>query len=149
MDIPDAAAAQELGSIAHGPLLLAAVDGVTVGLRCVFAHPTGLHLPIVLLARGVHADAANRRMHGHGDEFRLELGSADGTTTGPLAAFATQSAGGDDEYRQESAYWHAGLPHDPDLTVTVSWAAIGLPPVTTPLRLPDLPGLAQGAVRLP
>jgi predicted enzyme related to lactoylglutathione lyase len=81
MDMADGAAAQELGSIAHGPLLLAAVDGVAVGLRCVFAHPTGLHLPIVLLSRGVHADAANRRVRGHGDEFRLELGSADGAAT--------------------------------------------------------------------
>jgi hypothetical protein len=149
MDMPDGAAAQELGGIAHGPVLLAAVDGVAVGLRCVFAHPTGLHLPLVLLARGVHADAANRRVRGHGDEFRLELGSADGAPTVRLDAFATQGAGSDDEYRQESSYWHAGLPGDPDLTVTVSWPAIGLPPVTTPLRLPDLPGLARGAIRLP
>jgi hypothetical protein len=148
MDVPDSDAARELGSIAHGPLLLAAVDGVSVGLRCVFAHRTGLHLPLVLLARGVHADAANRRVRGHGDELRLELGPPNAPMVG-LDAFATLGSGDDDEYRQESSYWHEGLPGDPDLTVTVSWPAIGLPPVTTPLRLPDLAGLAHAAIRLP
>jgi hypothetical protein len=45
MDMPDGAAAQELGSIAHGPVLLTTGHGVAVGLRCVFAHRTGPHLP--------------------------------------------------------------------------------------------------------
>ena len=147
--MPDGTAAQELGSIAHGPLLLAAVDGVSVGLRCVFAHRTGLHLPLVLLARGVHADAANRRVRGHGDELRVELGSRGGAARVRLDAFATLGAGGDDEYRQESSYWHAGLPHDPYLIVTVSWPAIGLPAVTTPLPLPGLADLARAAITLP
>src|SRR3954464_20401 len=105
MDMPDLHAAQELGSIAHGPVLLTAGHGVAVGLRCVFAHSTGLHLPLVLVARGVHADAAERRLRRHGDELRVELGPANGPMV-RLGAFATQSAGGDDEYRQESSYWH-------------------------------------------
>ena len=148
MDMPDREAAQELGSIAHGPVLLATGDGIAVGLRCVFAHRTGLHLPIVLIARDVHADAAARRLRGHGDEFRVELDSADGAPTVRLNAFATQSAGGEDEYRQESSYWHAGLPSSATPTLTVAWPAIGPAPASTVLQLPDLAGLARAAIRL-
>ena len=146
--MPDPQAAQELGSIAHGPVLLAADDGIAVGLRCVFAHRTGLHLPFVLIARGVHADAAERRLRGHGDELRVDLGPSDGTATIRLRAFATQSAGGGDEYRQESSYWHAGLPGSPSVAVTVAWPAIGLAPATTVLQMPDLATLAHAAVPL-
>jgi hypothetical protein len=147
VDIPDPAAAQELGGIAHGPVLLTAGEGIAVGLRCVFAHRTGLHLPLVLVARGVHADAAARRIRGHGEELRLEVGPPGGGAT-RLYPFATHAAGSDDEYRQESAYWHAGLPSSPDLAVTVSWPAIGLGAVTTELRVPDLAGLARAALPL-
>src|SRR3954452_8810619 len=148
MDMPDGAAAQELGSIAHGPVLLTTGHAVAVGLRCVFAHRTGLHLPVVLVARDVHADAAARRLRGHGDEFRLEVRPADGVAAVRLHAFAGQSAGGADEYRQESSYWHPGLPSGPTLTLIVSWPAIGLPSAATTLRLPDLAGLAEAAVPL-
>jgi hypothetical protein len=51
MDMPDPEAAQELGSLAHGPLLLAAVQGVAVGLRRVVAHRTGLPLAPTSTAR--------------------------------------------------------------------------------------------------
>jgi hypothetical protein len=37
----------ELGAVVHGPALLARTDEVAVGTRCVFAHPQGLHLPLV------------------------------------------------------------------------------------------------------
>jgi hypothetical protein len=148
MDMPDGEAAQELGSIAHGPVLLTSGDGVAVGLRCVFAHRTGLHLPIVLIARAVHADAAARRLRGHGDELRVELGPADGAAMVRLSAFATQGAGGADEYRQESSYWHPGLPSNSPLTLTVSWPAIGLPPASAVLQLPDLAVLARAAIPL-
>jgi hypothetical protein len=148
MDLPDREAAQELGSIAHGPVLLTTGHGVAVGLRCVFAHRTGLHLPIVLIARDVYADAAARRLRGHGDELRVELGPADGAAMVRLSAFATQGAGGADEYRQESSYWHPGLPSSSPLTLTVSWPAIGLPPASTVLQLPDLAGLGRAAIPL-
>jgi len=148
MDMPDGEAAQELGSIAHGPVLLTTGDGVAVGLRCVFAHRTGLHLPIVLIARDVYADAAARRLRGHGDELRVELGPADGAAMVRLSAFATQCAGGADEYRQESSYWHPGLPSSSPLALTVSWPAIGLPPASAVLHLPDLAVLARAAIPL-
>jgi hypothetical protein len=148
MDMPDGEAAQELGSIAHGPVLLTPGGDVAVGLRCVFAHRTGLHLPIVLIARDVHADAAARRLREHGDELRVELGPADGATMVRLSAFATQGAGGADEYRQESSYWHPGLPSSSSLTLTVSWPAIGLPPASAVLHLPDLADLARAAIPL-
>jgi hypothetical protein len=148
MDVPDDEAAQELGAIAHGPVLLASAEGIAVGLRCVFAHRTGLHLPVVLIARNVHADAAAYRLRDHGDELRLELGPSDGAAPVRLQAFATQGAGGEDEYRQESSYWHPGLPSSTTLALTVSWPAIGLRPSPTVLRLPDLAGLARGAIAL-
>ena len=148
MDLPDDAAAHELGSVAHGPLLLAAADGVAVGLRCVFAHRTGLHLPLVLVAVGVHADAAQRRVRGHGDGLRVALGSGGGAATVRLLPFASQSAGSEDEYRQETAYWSSGLPDTEDLALTVSWPEIGLPATTTALRLPRLAALVRAAVAL-
>lgn len=51
----------ELGAVVHGPVVLARSPGIAAGLRCVFAHPTGLHLPLVLRAEGVQAEAAGRR----------------------------------------------------------------------------------------
>ena len=129
-------------------MLLAGGDGVAVGLRCVFAHRTGLHLPIVLIARAVHADAAAGRLRGHGNELRVELGPSDGSAAIRLTAFATEGAGGEDEYREESSYWYAGLPSTPAVTLTVAWPAIGLRPATTALQLPDLPRVARAAVAL-
>jgi hypothetical protein len=121
---------------------------LAVGLRCVFAHRTGLHLPLVLIAVGVHADAAARRVREHGDGLRLTLGPAGGTAAVRLLPFASQSAGNDDEFRQETAYWSDGLPDTEDLTLTVAWPEIGLPPTATALQLPGLATLARAAVVL-
>jgi len=147
MDVPDRVAAQELGNIAHGPMLIAADKGIVVGVRCVFAHSTGLHLPIVLVARGVNADAARRRLREHGDELRLTLGPS-GTAQVRVTAFATQSASSEDEYRQESAYWYSGLPDSATLSLTVSWPEIGLPTTAAVLEVPNLATLARGALPL-
>lgn len=129
-------------------MLLAAGEGLAVGLRCVFAHSTSLHLPVVLVARGVHADAARRRLREHGEELRLSLGPSGSAAPVRLTAFATQSASSEDEYRQESAYWRSGLPSSQSLTLTVSWQAIGLPTTTAVLELPDVAGLARIAIPL-
>ncbi|MCJ0906272.1 hypothetical protein [Rhodococcus sp. ARC_M6] len=53
--------AKELGAIAHGPRLLAQVDGVTLGLRSIVAYTSGLELAVVVVATGVHADALLRQ----------------------------------------------------------------------------------------
>jgi PadR family transcriptional regulator, regulatory protein PadR len=53
VDLPSVDAREELGGIAHGPVLLASVDRITVGLRCVFAHPSGLHLLDRLTSEGL------------------------------------------------------------------------------------------------
>ena len=50
----------ELGVVVHGPVLLARSPGIAAGLRCVYAHPGGLRLPLVLRAAGVQAEAAGR-----------------------------------------------------------------------------------------
>ena len=136
MDMPDGEAAQELGSIAHGPVLLTPGDGIAVGLRCVFAHRTGLHLPIVLIARDVHADAAAHAGSEDTGRTPRRAGPGGRRPMVRLSAFATQGAGGADEYRQESSYWHPGLPSSSTLTLTVSWPAIGLPPASAVLQPP-------------
>ncbi|ABS03855.1 hypothetical protein [Kineococcus radiotolerans] len=49
----------ELGALAHGPHILAQAPGISAGLRCIYAHPSGLHLPLTFRAHGERAhDAA-------------------------------------------------------------------------------------------
>ncbi|MGI4896130.1 MAG: hypothetical protein ACRYF3_13560 [Janthinobacterium lividum] len=55
----------ELGVIAHGPLVLARAEGIVAALRCVFAHPDGLHLPLVLRADAERASDLGRWSYGH------------------------------------------------------------------------------------
>jgi hypothetical protein len=50
-----------LGVVVHSGLVLARSDGVVVALRRITAFPAGLSLDAVVLARGVHAEAAGRR----------------------------------------------------------------------------------------
>ncbi|MGY1841507.1 MULTISPECIES: hypothetical protein [unclassified Modestobacter] len=64
---PAAPPPDDLGAVVHCPVLLARSPGIAAGLRCVFAHPGGLHLPVVVRAEGVQAEAAGRRTFPHPD----------------------------------------------------------------------------------
>ena len=52
-----------LGVVVHGGLVLARNEGAVAALRRITAFPTGLTLDAVVLARGIHAEAARRRHH--------------------------------------------------------------------------------------
>jgi len=127
---------EDLGAVVHGPVLLARVDGVAVGLRCVFAHPTGLHLPVVLLANGHGADLANRASFPgrvSTPTFRL-LAEANGKR-GRVDPWRQGSEGGDGRFEMRADYWVNELPDDRTLALTVAWPEIGLPQTSTTLLL--------------
>ena len=52
-----------LGVVVHSGLVLGRSKDVVVAVRRITAFPTGLALDTVVLARGVHAEAAGRRAH--------------------------------------------------------------------------------------
>ncbi|RYF56006.1 MAG: hypothetical protein EOO27_19525 [Comamonadaceae bacterium] len=51
---------KEIGAIAHGPVLLARVKGVTVGLRSIMAYSAGLEVAVTVVGSGIHAEAMRR-----------------------------------------------------------------------------------------
>jgi hypothetical protein len=149
----------ELGAVVHGPFVLGRGTGVAVAARCVFAHPGGLHLPIVMIASGVHAEAAQRqsghehRLPGHEPSpspgwSYLELRAEVNGRAGELLAFAATSASGEDRYVQEGDYWIEELPADGTLRLTAAWPQVGLPPSATTLTLAGLPEAARQAISL-
>jgi len=152
----------ELGVVVHGPVVLARSPGIAAALRFVLAHPGGLHLPLVLRAEGVQAEAAGRDLH-----RRRSTEPADGPAvasdpwTGLLLTVGTdgeertadpgrsQSSAGPDTFDAETSYWIGRLPADGRLQLTVSWPQAGLAEATTVLQLDDLHDLAARVVRLP
>lgn len=148
----------------HGAVLLAgsAERGVAAGLRCVFAHPGGLHLPIVVVASGIHAEAARRRQF-------LSAVSAGSRAREPVArdplrdltmvvringregrvdAFRGEASASDERFHRQADCWIPELPADGRLTITTSWPEIGLTPVTVDLRCDSLDGLPGRVVAL-
>jgi hypothetical protein len=148
----------ELGAIAHGPVLLGRGGGVVAALRYVSAHPGGLELVIAVRAVDVHADAARRQV-GLEDLARgvppHEARSSELSVTVRLGArevdldpHSSTSSAGPDQYRADLAYWIGELPVDDRLAVTTGWPQVGLPPATVELALPGLAALAATAVAL-
>lgn len=158
----------ELGAIAHGPLILAQAPGITAGLRCVYAHPSGLHLPLVLRASGEHIrDAtawnpgtlrrypsgsfAERENSQHGytpysePQLIVEVNGTRGvaTTTGALHA-----SDDDQVWARDAAYWIDDLPRDGLLRITLSWPQAGLPQTRSELTLTDLDNLTSRVLPL-
>ncbi|MQA34450.1 hypothetical protein [Modestobacter roseus] len=150
---PDALGPVVLGVVVHGPVLLARSPGIAAGLRCVFAHPGGLHLPIVVRATGVQAEAAGRRTFPRRDgepqpwSGLLVTLTVDGVT-GPADPVGPTSSGGADSFRSEGSWWAGALPNDGRLTVTVGWPAAGLAEATTVLQLDPLDDVADRVVPL-
>lgn len=154
---PPATPPRHLGAVVHGPVLLSRAKDVAAGLRCVWAHPEGLWLPLVVQARGVHAEAAVRRSFdrtGAGDPphaglgvgLRLVVGVGD--RTGIAEALGGSSSGGDDDFTSEPHYWVGDLPRDGVLRVGVSWPEVGLPETQTTLCLEGLADLAGRVIHL-
>ena len=147
---------ERLGVVAHGPALLAQAPDIAAGLRCVWARPEGLLLPVVVQARGVHADAASRQTFGAdpGPDAVDLVGSAVrvvarvGDREVELDATHGTASAGEDDFTTEAAYWVAGVPDDGLLHLTVAWPEAGLPETTTALRLQGLHDLDARVVRL-
>ena len=148
----------ELGAVVHGPVLLARSPGIAAGLRCVFAHPGGLHLPLVLRAEGVQAEAAGRRTFSpherdapnpaerepwSGLRLTAEI-DGEARTADPAEQ---QSSGGPDAFSLEATYWLGRLPADGRLRLTLAWPESGLAENTVLLDL-DLDGLGERVVAL-
>ncbi|MCZ2829052.1 hypothetical protein O2W14_09425 [Modestobacter sp. VKM Ac-2986] len=156
----------ELGVVVHGPVVLARSPGITAALRYVLAHPDGLHLPVVLRAEGVQAEAAGRELHRHrvtapaqgpavaADPWTglLVTVDADGEQRTADPGRSHSSARSDprsDSFESEAGYWIGRLPTDGRLRLTVSGPQAGLAEATTVLELDDLHDLADRVVRLP
>jgi hypothetical protein len=154
-----APADENLGAVVHGPLVLAAGIGVAVGLRCVFAHQTGLHLPLVVLATGVHAEAAGRQTgqpagpRGHRPSeppgwSHLQVWGELNGRVGEMEPFSSSCSSGLDRYTEQAEYWIGDLPRDGVLRLNVGWPHIGLDPATTTLQLDPPDQIAAGAITL-
>lgn len=151
----------ELGAVVHGPVVLARSPGIAAGLRCVFAHPGGLHLPLVLRADGVQAEAASRRTfprHRPGESPPAERAreawgglllsiEVDGES-GIADPAAQEASGGADAFDLEASYWVGRLPSDRRLRLTLAWPRAGLAEDVTLLTLDDLHDLGDRVLGL-
>jgi hypothetical protein len=156
----------EMGVVVHGPVLLARSPGIAAGLRCVFAYPSGLQLPLALRAEGVQAEAANRGSYSpglgerSGQPWRGEpwpgpalLAGTDGEQRRVVPGAATSGGGRmlggtDDGYRFDGFYWIGHLPTDSTLRLTIAWPEAGLAETTTVLKLANLDELTTRVVHL-
>lgn len=152
---------RSLGAIAHGPVLLAKVPGIAIGLRCLFAHPDRLtawlvaradapFIPQVLPPRS-EAEAAvqgalwehwpgpanDPLVHAFVDHYpqRLSLGERNDVWDDGRTR------------RMSCAARIFGMPTNGKLEFEVSWGP-ALAPTHTTLDLPDLPQIAASAVLL-
>jgi hypothetical protein len=110
-----------------------------VAARCVFAHPGGLQLPVVVVASGIYAQAAQRQS---GHEYRprgyepsqpsgwsyLDLRAEVNGRDGEMQPFSATSGSSDEKYVQEANYWIDELPADGVLRLVTTWSQIGLAP---------------------
>ncbi|PWJ52510.1 hypothetical protein SAMN06264364_1192 [Quadrisphaera granulorum] len=143
--------------MAHGPVVLASDGDVAAGLRCVWAYPEGLLLPVVIRARGVHAEAAVRQTFGRdragvhaselqGSALRVEVRVND--HNGVAEASGGSSSGGEEVFTAEPHYWIGELPRDGQIDLRVSWPEVGLADTAMTLHLEDLTDLRERVVRL-
>lgn len=152
---PDAV---EIGAIAHGSAVLARTADLIVGLREIVAYSSGLDLAVVVVASGPRADQMKNQFVAPA-EIHPETGQPRrGTYTGEqlqlraledpaLQALRRRSSEGlnqhPDTYRREFLFEITPLPDSSELTLVVSWSAIGLEPVTSRLTLPEPEALRQ------
>jgi len=163
----------ELGVIAHGPVVLARAEGIAAALRCVFAHPDGLHLPLVLRADTERASDLGRWSFGHlrryssfasrqgaesaysAPQLLVDINGRRGPvgTDGPIHASDVQGAGTGPVraliYGKDASYWIGELPADGVLRLSFAWLQAGLALTITTVRLHGLEDLAERVVPLP
>jgi hypothetical protein len=145
--------------VVHGPVVLGSSEGITVGLRCIFGHPGGLRLPVVVADVNQHAEATGTQRGYQAELLGGRSGAPprssslvlvaylDGEET-ELLPYAETSSSGGGRYLYESEYWIDGLPADEHLRVTVSWQQAGLAPATVDLDLTGLKDAAAATIPL-
>jgi len=152
---------RSLGAIAHGPVVLARVPGIAIGLRCLFAHPDRLtawlvaraeaaFIPQVLPAR---SDAEARVQ---GELWELWPGQPNDPLVHAFIDHMPQrlalgdrndAYGGHGVLHMSCAVRILGLPTDDKLGFEVSWGP-ALAPTSTTLNLPNLRQVAASAALL-
>ncbi|WP_432573200.1 hypothetical protein [Kineococcus sp. SYSU DK005] len=151
---------RSLGAIAHGPLLLAKVPGIAIGLRCLFAHPDRLtawlvaradaaFIPQVLPPRSEAEAAVQAEMGGHWPgQLNDPLVHATVNFMPQRLVLRGRSDGhGDGRVVHISCAARIfGMPTDGKLGFEVSWGP-ALAPTFTTLELPGLRRIAASAVR--
>jgi len=162
--------------IAAGPVVLARAEGIAAALRCVFAHPDGLHLPLVLRADAQRVGDLGRWSYGRlrrysgsarrpgqqdaesaysAPELSVEINGRRGwvATDDPLHASDVEGAGtgpgGALIYGKDASYWIGELPADGVLRLSFAWPQAGLASTSTTVRLCGLEDLAERVVPLP
>lgn len=139
----------ELGALAHGPVIVARSPGIVMGLRCVFAHHSGLDLMLVLRARGVQAEAAARRSHQHRDLSDADRWSAPRVvaevngTRGIAHSYRATASSGDDQYALDQRCWIGALPANQTITLSCGWPEAGLAEGEVTLTLTGLADLDE------
>lgn len=139
----------DLGAVVHGPAIISRSPGIVAGVRCVFAHATGLSLRVVVRAEGVQAEAAARRMHDHGryDEGFVVTARVD-DQSGPVLSGGGESSGGDDTFAADQGFWIEALPADGRLTLGIAWPEAGLAAGEVTLTLTGLDRLDSSVLPL-
>ncbi|KXF54113.1 hypothetical protein AXA44_42000 [Rhodococcus sp. SC4] len=155
---------KEIGAIAHGPVLLARVEGVTVGLRSIMAYSAGLEVAVTVVGSGIHAEAMRRQYTApavidpetgkrrpgqvHGRPMRLR--ALEDSILQPVPRSDNRGwYDSQDLYQREYLYEVTGLPQTRNLPLVAEWPEVGLEPVTTHLVLPDPSELAGAIIPLP
>lgn len=150
---------RSLGVIAHGPVVLARVPGIVIGLRCLFAHPDRLTAWLVARADAAFIPQVLPPRSEAEARVRGDLEAVwPGKLNDPLVhafidhmpqrlVLTERNDTYDDGYvrRLSCAVRIFGLPTDDKLGFEVSWGP-ALAPTTTTLDLPDLRQVAATAV---
>lgn len=135
-----------------------------MAVRCIFAHPGGLEIDLVLRAVGVQAEAAARQtFHEHVQKAET-LDATKPVWRGPSEAVllvevdgrrATaypheqSSSGGEDQFDSELRVAIDALPSDGLIKITASWPQAGLAEGSVTVNLESLDNLGSRVVRMP
>lgn len=155
---------KEIGAIAHGPVLLARVEGVTVGLRSIMEYSAGLEIAVTAVGSGIHVEAMKRHYRAlavidpetgkrrtgqvHGRPLRLR--ALEDSVLQPVPRSDNRGWYDTEElYQREYLYVITGLPPNLDLPLIAELPEIGFDPVTIHLVLPDPYDLVNVIISLP
>jgi hypothetical protein len=153
-----------LGVLVHGPAVVARSNGIAMAVRCIFAHPGGMEIDLVLRAAGVQAEAAARQTFGgHVPKFRPADETEDTWRGGSEPGLVIEvdgrrgiaypheqsNGGGEDQFSSELRVAIAELPSYGVITLTASWPQAGLAEGSVTLTLASLDDLENRVIRLP